>query len=45
MDYMYLKLQAVARYTITCMVVREAETRVKMAAAVPYKPTGTCISE
>ena len=35
----------VAGQTLACLVVREVETRLTMAAAVFYKTTGTCISE
>ena len=45
MDFMFLGPKEVAGQTLACMVVREAETRMTMAAAVPYKTTGTYISE
>ena len=44
-DFMLLGPKEVAGQTLACMVVREAETRMTMAAAVPYKTTGTYISE
>ena len=45
MDFMFLGPKEVAGQTLACMVVREAETRMTMAAAVPCKTTGTYISE
>ena len=45
MDFMFLGPKEVAGQTLACMVVREAETRMTLAAAVPYKTTGTYISE
>ena len=45
MDFMFLAPKEVAGQTLACMVVREAETRETMAAAVPYKTTGTYVSE
>ena len=45
MDFMFLGPKEVAGQTLACMVVREAETRMTMAAAVPYKTTRTYISE
>ena len=45
MDCMFLGPKEVAGQTLACMVVREAETTMTMAAAAPYKTTGTYISE
>ena len=45
MDFMFLGPKEVAGHTLACMVVREAETRMTMAAAVLYNTTGTYISE
>ena len=45
MDFMFFGPKEVAGQTLACMVVCEAETRMTMAAAVPFKTTGTYISE
>ena len=45
MDFMFLGPKEVAGQTLACMVVRDAETRMTMTAAVPYKTMCTYISE